>query len=150
MVVSRLFGLGRIGSRKRAADGPAAADAPATPVAGPAGHGTSAAPATRAAATSSPAATEGVDLSRLDRVQLLQLLRDAMQENDRLRAQLAEATKRADEAERRLDDRRIQIEDSESLAEASLRLAGVFADAQRAIDLYGYNVALNNDRGVFP
>lgn len=89
------------------------------------------------------APADDLDLSKLDRVQLLQLLRDAMEENDRLRAQAAEATRRAEDAEKKLEDRRIQIEDSESLAEASLRLAGIFVDAQHAIDLYGYNVEQN-------
>lgn len=90
---------------------------------------------------------DNLDLRKLDRVQLLQLLRDAMEENERLHAQLDETTERAEQAERQLQDRRIQIEDSESLAEASLRLAGVFVDAQRAIDLYGYNVAMNKVSG---
>jgi hypothetical protein len=98
---------------------------------------------------SADAASDGddLDLRKLDRVQLLQLLRDAMEENERLHAQLDEATERAEQAERQLEDRRIQVEDSESLAEASLRLAGVFVDAQRAIDLYGYNVAMNEVSG---
>lgn len=93
------------------------------------------------------ASGDDLDLRKLDRVQLLQLLRDAMEENERLHAQLDEATERAEQAERQLQDRRIQVEDSESLAEASLRLAGVFVDAQRAIDLYGYNVAMNKVSG---
>ncbi|MGN8688900.1 hypothetical protein ACTND8_03215 [Atopobiaceae bacterium HCP3S3_F7] len=75
-------------------------------------------------------AQEGApDLSKIDRVQLLQLLRDAMEENDRLREQVAAANRLADEAEGRLEDRRIQLEDSESLAEAALRLSGVLAGA---------------------
>lgn len=101
-------------------------------------------------APSDHANADALDLSKLDRVQLLQLLRDAMEENDRLRAQVAEANRRAEEAEKKLEDRRIQIEDSESLAEASLRLAGIFVDAQHAIDLYGYNVEQNKLGGGSP
>ena len=93
---------------------------------------------------------DALDLSKLDRVQLLQLLRDAMEENDRLRAQVADANRRAEEAEKKLEDRRIQVEDSESLAEAALRLAGIFVDAQHAIDLYGYNVEQNKLGGGSP
>lgn len=93
---------------------------------------------------------DALDLSKLDRVQLLQLLRDAMEENDRLRAQAADANRRAEEAEKKLEDRRIQVEDSESLAEAALRLAGIFVDAQHAIDLYGYNVEQNRLGGGSP
>lgn len=81
-------------------------------------------------------ASKGVDLRKLDRIQLLQLLQDAIRENERLRAQLAEAN-------RQLEDRRIAIQESGSLAEAALRLSGIFADAQRAIELYGYNAELN-------
>ncbi|MGN0055506.1 MAG: hypothetical protein ACI360_03640 [Atopobiaceae bacterium] len=81
-------------------------------------------------------ASKGVDLRKLDRIQLLQLLQDAIRENERLRAQLAEAN-------RQLEDRRIAIQESGSLAEAALRLSGIFTDAQRAIELYGYNVELN-------
>ncbi|MGN0071865.1 MAG: hypothetical protein ACI361_08540 [Atopobiaceae bacterium] len=77
----------------------------------------------------------GTDLSKLTRLQLLELLKDAVAENERLKKELAETKKQ-------LEDKRIAIEDSESLAEASLRLAGVFAAAQRAIDLYGYNMDL--------
>ncbi|WP_195839258.1 hypothetical protein [Parafannyhessea umbonata] len=88
------------------------------------------------------------DLRKLNRVQLLRLLRDATEENERLSTELAATKERLDEAERKLEDRRIAIEDSESLAEASLRLTGMFAAAQHAIDLYGYNVALNTSKNV--
>lgn len=88
------------------------------------------------------------DLRKLNRVQMLRLLRDATEENERLSAELAATKERLDEAERKLEDRRIAIEDSESLAEASLRLTGMFATAQHAIDLYGYNVAANASKNV--
>ena len=81
------------------------------------------------------------DLRKLNRVQLLRLLRDATEENERLSTELAATKERLEEAEQKLEDRRIAIADSESLAEASLRLSGIFAAAQHAIDLYGYNVA---------
>jgi len=88
------------------------------------------------------------DLRKLNRVQMLRLLRDATEENERLSAELAATKERLDQAERKLEDRRIAIADSESLAEASLRLTGMFAAAQHAIDLYGYNVALNTSKNV--
>ena len=81
------------------------------------------------------------DLRKLNRVQLLRLLRDATEENERLSTELAATKERLGQAEKKLEDRRIAIADSESLAEASLRLTGMFAAAQHAIDLYGYNVA---------
>lgn len=83
----------------------------------------------------------GTDLSKLTRLQLLELLKDAVAENERLKKELAETKKQ-------LEDKRIAIEDSESLAEASLRLAGVFAAAQRAIDLYGYNMDLQREEAA--
>lgn len=119
------------------------------------------------------------DLRKLDRLQLLQLLRDAMEENDSLNQQLDEANAqlsqaqseldgyrrehavtintmaaneqlriRLAEANQRLEERRIELDDSESLAEAAMRLSGMFAAAQRAIDLYGYNVRINKEEAV--
>lgn len=73
------------------------------------------------------------DLSKLDRLQLLQLLDEAVRENTRLKEELASARQQ-------LEDRRIALADSESLADAALRLSGIFEDAQRAIDLYRSNV----------
>ncbi len=90
-----------------------------------------------------PTKADAPDLRKLNRVQLLRLLRDATEENERLSAELAATKERLERAERKLEDRRIAIADSESLAEASLRLTGMFAAAQHAIDLYGYNVAAN-------
>ena len=54
-------------------------------------------------------------------------------EIDSLRAQLAEANAR-------LEERRIAIEESGSIAEASLKLTKVFEEAQKAADLYVENV----------
>ncbi|KXB61742.1 hypothetical protein [Olsenella sp. DNF00959] len=78
---------------------------------------------------------QGVDLRGLSRLQLLQLLEDAMEENERLRGQL-------DEAQRRVRECSVTAADSESLAEASLRLAGMFEDAQRAIDIYKRSIGM--------
>lgn len=92
-----------------------------------------------------PSAASGMpgqgDLSKLTRVQLLELLKDAVEENERLKKELAET-------KQQLEDKRIAIDDSESLAEASLRLAGMFAAAQKAIDLYGWNVSVQRDGNV--
>lgn len=102
----------------------------------------------KVASTRGSESPETVDLRKLHRVQLLRLLRDATEENERLTAELAATKERLEQAERKLEDRRIAIADSESLAEASLRLTGMFAAAQHAIDLYGYNVALNTSENV--
>lgn len=75
------------------------------------------------------------DLRSLSRLQLLELLKDAIAENERLKGEL-------DEAKAELEDKRIAIEESGSLAEAALRLSGVFEAAQRACDLYTANIEL--------
>ena len=90
-----------------------------------------------------PTKADAPDLRKLNRVQLLRLLRDATEENERLSAELAATKERLEQAEQRLEDRRIAIADSESLAEASLRLTGMSAAVQHASDLYGYSVAAN-------
>ena len=54
-------------------------------------------------------------------------------EIDSLRAQLAEA-------KAKLEDRRIRIQESGSIAEASLKLTQIFEEAQKAADLYVENV----------
>lgn len=88
---------------------------------------------------------DNIDLSKLDRLQLLQLLDDAVRENERLAKELAETKQRLEselaDVRRQLEDKHIAIEESGTLSEAALRLAGMFADAQHAIDLYAYNVA---------
>jgi len=72
------------------------------------------------------------DLRKLGKVELLELLVEQSRENLVLKERLAKA-----EAE--LEARRIQIEQSGSIAEAALKLSGVFEAAQKAIDLYREN-----------
>jgi hypothetical protein len=89
------------------------------------------------------ASQSSVDLRKLSRAQLLALLRDAVEENERLHAEL-------DEAHRQLDERRIVLEDSESLAEAALRLSGTLDGARTAAALYGENVDAPRGRHAAP
>ena len=63
----------------------------------------------------------------------LEIMLAQSREIDSLRAQLAEANAR-------LEERRIAIEESGSIAEASLKLTKVFEEAQKAADLYVENV----------
>ena len=69
------------------------------------------------------------ELRRLRRDDLLQILIDQQRQND----EMAEALKRA-QAE--LQDKRIAIEESGSVAEAAMKLNGVFQAAQAAVDEY--------------
>lgn len=71
-------------------------------------------------------------LRKLNRTQLLTMLRDQEMEIKELKAQNAELKKR-------LDEKRIRIQESGSIAEASLRLTAIFEEAQKAVDLYRAN-----------
>ena len=73
------------------------------------------------------------ELKRLRRSDLLEMLLELTKENQALRKQLTEA-------EKKLEDRMIMIEQSGSLAEAALRLNRIFEDAQAACEQYEQNV----------
>ena len=73
------------------------------------------------------------ELRRLSRAELLEMLLAQTEENERLRKRLVEV-------ERSLDDRRIEAARAGSLAEASLRLNGVFQAADQAANQYLENV----------
>lgn len=73
------------------------------------------------------------ELKKLSRAELLELLLEAGQENERLREQLKK-TKDL------LADKTVMIENAGSIAEAALALNGVFEAAQKAADQYLENV----------
>ena len=73
------------------------------------------------------------ELRKLSRMALIELLLEISQENELLRSQLSEV-------QRRLASREIRLKHAGSIAEASLRLQGVFEAAQAAADLYLENV----------
>lgn len=75
------------------------------------------------------------ELRRLRRSDLLEILLELSKENEELKEQLKQA-------QNELDDRRILIEESGSLAEAALRLNKIFEDAQSACEQYEENVRL--------
>lgn len=72
-------------------------------------------------------------LRKLSRRDLIALLLDVSKENELLRKQLTEAN-------RRLASRDIKLKHSGSIAEAALRLNGIFEAAQAAADQYLDNV----------
>lgn len=78
------------------------------------------------------------ELKHLSRADLLELLLEQSQENDRLRQELTEA-------QTKLEERTIRLESTGSLADAALALSGVFEAAQEACDLY-----LDNIRQQYP
>lgn len=77
------------------------------------------------------------ELRRLSRAELLEMLIEQEEELNACKEQLAKA-----QAE--LANRRIQIANAGSVAEAALQLSGIFEAAQRACDLYTENVRKNN------
>lgn len=73
------------------------------------------------------------ELKKLSRADLLELLLEESRENERLREKLRIASEK-------LKDRTIQIREAGSIAEAALRLNGVFEAAEAAAQQYVENV----------
>lgn len=73
------------------------------------------------------------ELRHLRRSDLMEMLLQLSKENLQLRQDL-------EEANRKLQEKTIQIEASGSLAEAALRLNGIFEAAQAACDQYEENI----------
>lgn len=83
--------------------------------------------------------TTNQELKKLSRQNLLELLIEQCEENDRLKQELEAARKK-------MEDRRIPLEQAGSIAEASLQLNGVFEAAQKAADQYLENIRAVYDR----
>ena len=79
----------------------------------------------------------GKELKKLSRTELLEMLLQQVEENERLRDEL-------DQANARLEERALVMERSGSMAEAAMRLNGVFDQAQRAADDYLKGIRLAN------
>ena len=73
------------------------------------------------------------ELKRLNRKQLLELLLLQIERADKLEEQLKQA-------EAKLESRELSQQQAGSIAEAALKLSGVFEAAQAAADLYLENV----------
>lgn len=73
------------------------------------------------------------ELRKLKRTELLELLLTQEKENEELRRQLQEARDR-------LAERKLSLDEAGSIAEAAMRLNGVFEAAQAAADQYLENV----------
>lgn len=69
------------------------------------------------------------ELKKLNRAELLELLLEQVEENEALRAEIAGLKEQ-------LADRTIKIENAGSIAEAALRLNGVFEAAEAAAKQY--------------
>lgn len=73
------------------------------------------------------------ELRRLSRAELLEILLAQAEENRELK-------KRIGEMQAQLDDRKIMLEEAGSIAEAALRLSGVFETAETAAAQYLENI----------
>ena len=73
------------------------------------------------------------ELRRLSRMELLEMLINQMRENQRLQQQI-------DELNVKLEDRRILVEEAGSIAEAAMRINGVFQAAEAAAQQYLDNI----------
>lgn len=69
------------------------------------------------------------ELQKLSRKQLLELMLEQSRRIDELEQELSQAREQ-------LNQRQIALTEAGSIAEAALRLSGVFEAAQRAADLY--------------
>lgn len=78
------------------------------------------------------------DLKKLGRAELLELLIEITEENQKLRAEL-------EKAEEQLSDRRVIMDRCGNIAEASLQLNGVFQAAQDAAEEYLANVKIYSE-----
>ena len=76
------------------------------------------------------------ELKKLNRRELLELLIGEMRENDRREAEIARLNEKIEELKFELENVHINIENSGSLAEASLKLDGVFTAADEAAKRY--------------
>ena len=83
------------------------------------------------------------ELRKLTRAELLEMLISQMKENERHQEQVEELAAQ-------LEDRRIMLEEAGSIAEASLRLNGVFQAAEKAAQQYLENIKRLSDEKITP
>lgn len=73
------------------------------------------------------------ELKRLSRAELLEMLLAQIEENEEL-------NRRLQETQKALEDRRLEVQKAGTMAEAALRLNGVFDAADRAARQYLENI----------
>ncbi len=83
------------------------------------------------------------ELSKLKRVELLERLVALSEENDKLRNE-------KNELEEKLQDRRIAYRETGNLAEAALKISGIFEAADNAAELYLENIHKGSLRAAVP
>ncbi|MGT2676701.1 hypothetical protein [Streptococcus pseudoporcinus] len=78
------------------------------------------------------------ELKKLSRKELLEILLEQQ-------LLIEKQEKELEEMKEELNNRKIELADSETLAEASLRLSGIFEAAQKAADIYFENIKRQAD-----
>lgn len=86
------------------------------------------------------------ELQRLKRGELLEILLDQSRENEALKIELEEKNKIIDELSSKLENRRIDLKNAGSIAEASFKLNGVFEAAEKAAEQYLENLQVLYER----
>ena len=79
-----------------------------------------------------------IELRKLKRVELLELLLEQRRRCDRLEWELAQARKE-------IRDQQIKLENAGSLAEASAMMTSVLSEVQKATDIYRENLGVEKD-----
>lgn len=86
------------------------------------------------------------ELKKLNRSELLQLLIELSDENEQLREQNGEQQSQIESLTQQLETRSLQMEQTGSIAEAALRVNGVFEAAQAAADEYLQTIREMNEK----
>lgn len=85
-----------------------------------------------------------LDLNKMNRKELLELLLQQISENEtmkeRLKAMEAEISATKEDCKKQLSDRRIELSRAGTMAEAAMRLNKVFIDADLAVQQYHENI----------
>lgn len=79
-------------------------------------------------------------IKKMNREELLELLIQYSEEKEALEVRVMQLEEKLAETQKKLDDRTIAITEAGSIAEASLKLNGIFEAAQRAADQYLENI----------
>ena len=81
------------------------------------------------------------DMKKLSRAELLEVIVLQAKESEAKDAAIAERNSEIARLRAELDDRTIRISESGNLAEASLAVTNIFAEAERAVVIYKENIA---------
>lgn len=76
------------------------------------------------------------ELKKLSRFEILELLLMSERQNAELKEKLKCEQEKVSELTRKLEEKKLDIEEAGNIAEAALKLQGIFESAQAAADVY--------------